>query len=56
MNGILLVDKSMGWKSHDIVAKLRYRLGIRKIGHAGTLAPMATGLLILLVGNATKVS
>ncbi|MDR1303131.1 MAG: tRNA pseudouridine(55) synthase TruB [Puniceicoccales bacterium] len=56
MNGILLVDKPSGWTSHDVVAKLRHRLGIRKIGHAGTLDPMATGLLILLVGNATKIS
>ena len=56
MNGILLVDKPEGWTSHDIVAKLRSKLGIRKIGHAGTLDPLATGLLILLVGNATKIS
>jgi tRNA pseudouridine55 synthase len=56
MNGILLVDKPEGWTSHDVVAKLRHRLGIRKIGHAGTLDPMATGLLILLIGNGTKVS
>ncbi|MDR1907146.1 MAG: tRNA pseudouridine(55) synthase TruB [Puniceicoccales bacterium] len=56
MNGILLVDKPTGWTSHDVVAKLRHRLGLRKIGHAGTLDPMATGLLILLVGNGTKVS
>ncbi|MDR1591130.1 MAG: tRNA pseudouridine(55) synthase TruB [Puniceicoccales bacterium] len=56
MNGILLVDKPMGWTSHDVVAKLRHHLRIRKIGHAGTLDPMATGLLVLLIGNATKVS
>ncbi|MDR3317589.1 MAG: tRNA pseudouridine(55) synthase TruB [Puniceicoccales bacterium] len=56
MNGILLIDKPMGWTSHDVVAKLRHKLGVRKIGHAGTLDPMATGLLILLVGNATKIS
>jgi tRNA pseudouridine55 synthase len=56
MNGILLVDKPMGWTSHDVVAKLRRHLQIRKIGHAGTLDPMATGLLVLLIGNATKIS
>ena len=56
MNGILLVDKPEGWTSHDIVAKLRNKLGIKKIGHAGTLDPLATGLLILLIGNATKIS
>jgi tRNA pseudouridine55 synthase len=56
MNGILLVDKPMGWTSHDVVAKLRHHLGIRKIGHAGTLDPMATGLLVLLIGNGTKIS
>jgi tRNA pseudouridine55 synthase len=56
MNGILLVDKPQGWTSHDVVAKLRCKLGLRKVGHAGTLDPMATGLLILLLGNGTKVS
>lgn len=56
MNGILLVDKPEGWTSHDVVAKMRHHLGVKKIGHAGTLDPLATGLLILLVGNATKIS
>jgi tRNA pseudouridine55 synthase len=56
MNGILLVDKPSGWTSHDVVAKLRYHLALQKIGHAGTLDPMATGLLLLLLGSATKVS
>ncbi|MDR2806535.1 MAG: tRNA pseudouridine(55) synthase TruB [Puniceicoccales bacterium] len=56
MNGILLVDKPIGWTSHDVVAKLRSKLGIRKIGHGGTLDPMATGLLILLIGKGTKIS
>jgi tRNA pseudouridine55 synthase len=51
-----MVDNPMGWTSHDVVAKLRSRLRIRKIGHAGTLDPMATGLLVLLIGNATKIS
>lgn len=53
-NGILLVDKAEGWTSHDVVAKARNVLGTRKIGHAGTLDPMATGLLLLGVGTATR--
>lgn len=54
MNGILLVDKPDGWTSHDVVAKLRGILRERKIGHSGTLDPMATGLLVVFVGRATK--
>lgn len=53
-NGILLVDKAEGWTSHDIVAKSRRALGTRKVGHAGTLDPMATGLLLLGAGPATR--
>ena len=53
-NGILLVDKAESWTSHDIVAKARRALGIRKVGHAGTLDPMATGLLLLGAGPATR--
>lgn len=53
-NGILLVDKPGGVTSHDVVARARRALGTRKIGHAGTLDPMATGLLILGVGAATR--
>ncbi|HAQ61618.1 TPA: tRNA pseudouridine(55) synthase TruB [Candidatus Delongbacteria bacterium] len=52
---VLLIDKEAGWTSFDVVAKLRNILGTRKIGHAGTLDPFATGLLLLLVGKATKV-
>ena len=52
--GFLLVDKAGGWTSHDVVAKTRGLLGIRKIGHAGTLDPMATGLLVLGIGAATR--
>ena len=52
---VLLIDKEAGWTSFDVVAKLRNILGIRKIGHAGTLDPFATGLLLLLVGKATKI-
>ncbi len=55
--GVLLVDKAPGWTSHDVVAKCRKIFGIRKIGHAGTLDPMATGLLVVLIGKkATKAS
>lgn len=54
MNGILLMDKPAGWTSHDVVAKLRGILGERRIGHSGTLDPMATGLLVVFVGRATK--
>jgi tRNA pseudouridine55 synthase len=50
----LLVDKPQGWTSFDVIRKLRRILGVKKIGHAGTLDPMATGLLICLVGKATK--
>ena len=52
--GILLVDKPAGLTSHDVVARTRRALGTRKIGHAGTLDPMATGLLVLGVEGATR--
>lgn len=54
VNGILFIDKSEGWTSHDAVAKTRRVLGVRRVGHAGTLDPMATGLLTLGVGPATR--
>ena len=54
MNGILLVDKPSGWTSNDVVQKLRRILRERRIGHAGTLDPMATGLLTVFVGRATR--
>jgi tRNA pseudouridine55 synthase len=54
LNGILLIDKSPGWTSHDVVAKCRGILRERKIGHGGTLDPMATGLLVLFIGSYTK--
>ncbi|MCO8126946.1 tRNA pseudouridine(55) synthase TruB [Acidimicrobiia bacterium EGI L10123] len=53
-NGLVLVDKEVGWTSHDVVAKSRGVLGTRKVGHAGTLDPPATGLLLLGVGNMTR--
>jgi tRNA pseudouridine55 synthase len=52
--GLLLVDKDGGMTSHDVVARARRKLSVRKVGHAGTLDPMATGLLILGVGAATR--
>ncbi len=53
-SGILLVDKESEWTSHDVVAKTRRLAGTRKVGHAGTLDPMATGLLVLGVNSATR--
>src|SRR6266568_1893411 len=54
-DGVLLVDKAEGMTSHDVVALVRRKLGIKKIGHCGTLDPIATGLLLLTVGRGTKV-
>ena len=54
MNGILLIDKPAGWTSSDVVAKLRGVLHERRIGHSGTLDPMATGLLVVFVGRGTR--
>jgi tRNA pseudouridine55 synthase len=54
MDGILLVDKPRGFTSHDVVDLIRKRFGLKKVGHAGTLDPMATGLLIILIGGYTK--
>ena len=54
-HGWLVVDKPAGWTSHDVVARARRLLGERRIGHAGTLDPAATGVLPLAVGSATKV-
>jgi tRNA pseudouridine55 synthase len=56
LEGVLLVDKPGEHTSHDVIARLRGKLRMRKIGHAGTLDPMATGLLIVLLGRATRVS
>jgi tRNA pseudouridine55 synthase len=56
LDGVLLVDKARGVTSHDVIAKLRKIFAMRRIGHAGTLDPMATGLLIVLIGRSTKIS
>ena len=55
-DGVLLIDKPGAHTSHDVVARLRGILKMKRIGHAGTLDPMATGLLVMLVGKATKLS
>ncbi len=54
MDGLLLIDKPSGITSHDVVDVVRRRFGLRRVGHGGTLDPLATGLLILLVGAATR--
>ncbi|MFC8599877.1 tRNA pseudouridine(55) synthase TruB [Isoptericola sp. NPDC057191] len=53
-DGFLVVDKPAGWTSHDVVGRCRRLAGTRKVGHAGTLDPMATGVLVVGVGRATK--
>jgi tRNA pseudouridine55 synthase len=53
-DGLLVVDKPAGWTSHDVVARTRRLCGTRRVGHAGTLDPMATGVLVLGVGRATR--
>ena len=56
LDGVLLLDKPEGPTSHDVVAIARRALGVRRIGHAGTLDPLATGLLVLMVGKATRLA
>jgi tRNA pseudouridine55 synthase len=56
MNGLLIIDKPQGMSSHDVVARARRMLREKRIGHAGTLDPMATGVLVLCVGQATRLS
>ncbi|HEX8917215.1 MAG TPA: tRNA pseudouridine(55) synthase TruB [Chloroflexota bacterium] len=56
INGVLPVDKPAGWTSHDVVARVRRLVGQRQIGHAGTLDPLATGVLLLVLGQATRLS
>jgi len=53
-DGLLVVDKPPGWTSHDVVARIRRLCGTRRVGHAGTLDPLATGVLVLGVGRATR--
>lgn len=56
MDGVLPIDKPAGWTSHDVVARARRLLGERRVGHTGTLDPFATGVLVLLVGRATRLA
>ena len=53
-SGLLLVDKPSGWTSHDVVGRVRRLAGTRKVGHAGTLDPMATGVLVVVINRATR--
>src|SRR5699024_10442748 len=53
-SGLILVDKPAGWTSHDVVARIRKVAGTRKVGHAGTLDPMATGMLVIGLNKATR--
>ena len=54
MNAVMVIDKPAGWTSHDVVAKMRRVLGEKSIGHLGTLDPMATGVLVLVIGRMTR--
>lgn len=54
--GILLVDKPVGWTSHDVVGRVRRLVGQRRVGHTGTLDPLATGLLVVCLGRATRLA
>jgi tRNA pseudouridine55 synthase len=56
VDGILNLNKPRGWTSHDVVAHVRRLTGIRRVGHAGTLDPMATGVLLLCLGQATRIA
>src|SRR5450830_1421030 len=53
-DGLVVVDKPAGWTSHDVVARVRRLAGTRRVGHAGTLDPMATGVLVLGIDRATR--
>ena len=56
MDGVLVMDKPAGWTSHDVVARVRRTLRERRVGHTGTLDPFATGVLVVLVGRATRLA
>ena len=55
LDGVLLIDKAQGMTSHDVVAIVRRKLNTKKVGHCGTLDPLATGLLLVVIGRATKI-
>ena len=54
INGLVVVDKEAGWTSHDVVARCRRIFGQKRVGHAGTLDPDATGILLVGLGRATR--
>ncbi len=56
MDGVVVIDKPAGWTSHDVVAKIRNLTKVRKVGHAGTLDPFATGVLPITLGRATRLT
>src|SRR5713226_9194384 len=56
MDGVLIIDKPAGLTSHDVVARVRKIIGERRVGHTGTLDPFATGVLVVLVGRATRLA
>lgn len=56
IHGLLVLNKPKGWTSFDVVAKIRNKLGVKKVGHTGTLDPMATGVLVLCLGKATTLA
>ena len=56
MDGALIIDKPVDWTSHDVVARVRHLLHERRVGHTGTLDPFATGLLVVLIGRATRLA
>src|ERR1700681_4810761 len=56
MDGVLIIDKPAGMTSHDVVARVRKIIGERRVGHTGTLDPFATGVLVVLVGRATRLA
>src|ERR1700681_4470103 len=56
MDGVLIIDKPAGMTSHDVVARVRKIIGERRVGHTGTLDPFATGVLVILVGRATRLA
>ncbi|HEX8127588.1 MAG TPA: tRNA pseudouridine(55) synthase TruB [Pyrinomonadaceae bacterium] len=56
MDGVLIIDKPAGWTSHDVVARVRRVLRERSVGHTGTLDPFATGVLVMLIGRATRLA
>src|SRR5260370_36448850 len=56
MDGVLIIDKPAGMTSHDVVARVRRVIGEKRVGHTGTLDPFATGVLVVLVGGATRLA